>query len=173
MRLRGEFRELHDAVLGKRIRVDEDGYLLADDGKTVLTPRRTAKAVYGKQLSGGGGQDQISHYVRTESDPEGFSRRTAEIVTSYEAGPIRNVPLWSEVMAFEDPDEPWEEGALDEIADLEGEADLSDWHTWMLVGARPFEEGPYADFTATVRDPGYLEHMVGGMRWSTAHTGRV
>lgn len=173
MRLKDEFRELFDALLGKKVRVSEDGCLLADDGKTVLTPRRTAKAVYGEQLTGGGGHDQISRYVMTERTPEEFYRRTAEIVTSYEPGPIRNVPLWSEIAAFEDPDEPWEEGDVDEIADLEGAADLSDWRTWVFAGTRPFEESLYADFTATVRDPAYLEHMVGGMRWSTAHTGRV
>ncbi|MFI1332159.1 hypothetical protein ACH4U7_18845 [Streptomyces sp. NPDC020845] len=129
--------EGYHALLGKKIRVSEDGCLLADDGKTVLTPRRTAKAVYGEQLTGGGGQDQISRYVMTERNPEEFYRRTAE------------------------------------IADLEGAADLSDWRTWVFAGTRPFEESLYADFTATVRDPAYLEHMVGGMRWSTAHTGRV
>jgi hypothetical protein len=173
MRMNDEFRELFDAILGKKIRVTEDGYLLADDGTSVLIPRRTAKAVYGEQLGGGSGCDGISHYVKTQSDPDEFYWRASEIVTSYKKSPIRNVPLWSEVVALEHPDEPWEEGDLDDIAGLEGEADLSEWQTWMLVGTRPFEELPYSDFTVTVSEPAYLEHVVGGMRWSTTHTGRV
>jgi hypothetical protein len=172
MPLNDEFRELFDAIIGKKIRVSEDGYLLADDGTTVLRPRRTAKAVYGR-LGGGSGSDGLSRFVMTPSNPEKFYQRAADIVTSYEAGPLHNVPQWSEVMALEHPEEPWEEGDLDEIAGLEGEADLYEWQTWMLVGTLPLEEYPYRDITVTVRYPGYLEHMVGGMRWSTPHTGRV
>ncbi|MDX3224351.1 hypothetical protein [Streptomyces sp. ME19-01-6] len=171
-RLNDEFGELFDAIVGKKIRVTDDGYLLADDGKTVLTPRRTAKAVYGRQLSGGG-HDHISRYVRTQSDPEEFYRRAAEIVTSYEVGPVRNIPLWSEVVAVEHPEEPWEEGDLDDIAGLEGEADLRVWQTWRFLDTLPFDKQPCADITVTVCDPSYLEHMVGGARWSTTHTGRV
>src|SRR4051812_4604895 len=40
MRLKDEFPKLFELVLGKEIRVTKDGYLLADDGKTVLEPRR-------------------------------------------------------------------------------------------------------------------------------------
>ncbi|MGW3569149.1 hypothetical protein ACWDSL_35715 [Streptomyces sp. NPDC000941] len=132
MRMKDEFRELYDAVRGKKIRVTDDGYLLADDGISVLIPRRTARAVYGAELGGASGYDGISHYVLTESDPVEFSCRAFEIVTSYETGPIRNVPLRSEV-----------------------------------------EELPCSDFTFTVSHPAYLEHVVGGMRWSTTHTGQV
>ncbi|ADI10844.1 hypothetical protein SBI_07724 [Streptomyces bingchenggensis BCW-1] len=92
-----------------------------------------------------------------------FYERAAEIVTSYEKSPIRNVPLWSEVVALEHPDQPWEEGDLDDIAGLEGEADLSEWQTWMLVGTRPFDQQPYSDFTFTMSHPAYLEHVVGGI----------
>ncbi|MEU5024959.1 hypothetical protein [Streptomyces milbemycinicus] len=173
MRMKDEFRELYDAIRGKKIRVTDDGYLLADDGISVLIPRRTAKAVYGEELGSGSGHDGVSRYVLTRSDAYEFYDRAAEIVTSYEKSPIRNVPLWSEVVALEHPDQPWEEGDLDDIAGLEGEADLSEWQTWMLVGTRPFEELPYSDFTFTVSHPAYLEHVVGGMRWSTTHTGRV
>lgn len=50
MRLKDGFPKLFELILGKEIRVTEDGYLLADDGKTVLEPRRKAEDVY--KLSG-------------------------------------------------------------------------------------------------------------------------
>ncbi|MEU8109444.1 hypothetical protein AB0C18_37640 [Nonomuraea muscovyensis] len=51
MRLKDEFPNLFELILGKEIRVTKDGYLLAEDGKTVLEPRRKAEDVC--KLSGG------------------------------------------------------------------------------------------------------------------------
>ncbi|MFF2850060.1 hypothetical protein ACFVT5_27550 [Streptomyces sp. NPDC058001] len=168
-----EYREIFDLIMGEKVRTTHDGYLLADDGRTVLAPRRLAKAEYGDRLDTGGGHDGISRYVRTRSRPDEFGRRAAEVVTSYTLGPLRNVPLWSEVAAVEDPDEPWEEGEREAIADLTGTADLSDWQPWVLISLRPLDQHPYREITVTVRDPDYLEHLVTGMRWSTTHTGYV
>ncbi|WP_171170097.1 hypothetical protein [Streptomyces sp. I05A-00742] len=162
MRLKDEFPKLHELILGKEIRVTQDGYLLADDGKTVLEPRRKAKDVY--KLSGG---IRPGYSVRTSANAEEFSQRAADIVTSYDISPYRNVPLLSEVAALEDPDEPWNPEEPDGPADLDG------FGAWELLRDRPFSELPYAEIVVTVSDAGYLEHMVAGMRWATTMTGHV
>ncbi|NBE57071.1 hypothetical protein [Streptomyces boluensis] len=97
-----------------------------------------------------------------------FSRRAPKVITDHSTGPLRNVPLWSEVAALDSAADPWDEEDLAELAELEGAADLSDWRTWALLTTRPFTKWPYADIVVTVSDPGYLEHMTAGMRWSTA-----
>ena len=172
MRLKDDFQELHDFIFGKELRVDTAGYLLADDGRTLLEPRRRAKDVY--ELGGGSGQDEISHSVQTASNAEAFAQRTADVVTAYHSGPVRNVPLWSEVATVEDEYQPWEPGeSREEMATWQGPADLEYWRVWRLLETRPFEDRPYVDITVTVSDPAYLEHMTDGMRWSTTHTGRV
>ncbi|TDC72554.1 hypothetical protein [Streptomyces hainanensis] len=171
MAMGDELGEVFGLIVGRLIRITEYGYLLADDAKTLLEPRRKAKDVYGRLL--GVGRDDISRYAWTPSDPVRFDVRTAEIVTSYERGPLRNVPLWSEAAAFDDPDEPWEEGEREKIAGLAGTADLSNWRAWPVIASRALEAFPYRDFTVTVSHPGYLEHLAAGMSWSTTHTGRV
>ncbi|MEU7314358.1 hypothetical protein [Streptomyces sp. NPDC007083] len=165
MRLNDEFSKLYELVLGKRIRVTEDGYLLADDGKTVLEPRRKAEEAY--ELDGSSGHDGVSHYVMSPGNEEKFSQCAADVVTSYDISPYRNVPLASEVAALEDPDEPWDPEELD------GPADLDDDGVWKLLSGRSFAERPYAEIVVTVSDAGYLEHMVAGMRWETTMTGHV
>ncbi|MFC4009116.1 hypothetical protein ACFOY2_17925 [Nonomuraea purpurea] len=104
-------------------------------------------------------------------DPADFYRRAATIVTSHSVSPVHNVPSWSEVSAFDDPDEPWEPGEREKFAGLEGPADLSEYRTWVLLRERPFSSRPYVDLTATVSDASYVEHLIGGMRWSTTQTG--
>ncbi|MEU5540433.1 hypothetical protein [Streptomyces sp. NPDC020362] len=172
MRLRDDFAELYGLLLGRTVRVDAGGHLLADDARTVLEPRRRAKDVY--ELDGGTGHDEISSYVTTARNPEAFVRRAADVVTAYRSGPVRNVPLWSEVAALEVVDQPWEPGeSRAEMATWEDPADLEHWRVWHLLETRPFAERPYADITVTVSDPAYLEHLAAGMRWSTTHTGHV
>ncbi|MCX5444038.1 hypothetical protein [Streptomyces nigrescens] len=165
MRLKDEFSKLYELILGKHIRVTEDGYLLADDGKTVLEPRCKAKDVY--QLDSGRGHDGISHFVMTSGNAEEFSQGAADIVTRYDISPYRNVPLRSEVAALENPDEPWDPEEPD------GPADLDDYTVWKLLRTCSFAELPYAEIAVTVSDAGYLEHMVAGMRWSRTMTGHV
>ncbi|MEU4845676.1 hypothetical protein [Streptomyces gilvosporeus] len=172
MRLKDEFPELYGFIFGKKLRVNAAGYLVADDGRTVLEPRRQAKDVY--ELGGGSGHDEISHYVFTVRNAEAFSRRAADVVTTYHSSPVRNVPLWSEVATLEDEDHPWEPGeSREEMATWEDPADLEYWRVWRLLENRPFEKRPYVDITVTVSHPAYLEHLTDGMRWSTAHTGHV
>ncbi|QKG18734.1 hypothetical protein ACTIVE_0368 [Actinomadura verrucosospora] len=153
MRLKDEFRKLYELILGKTIRVGKDGYLLADDGKTVLEPRRKAKDVY--ELSGGSGYDGVSHYVMTPGNAEEFFQRAADIVTSYDLSPYRNAPHLSEAAALEDPEE------------------LDVWDGLELGEDYSFVEIPYAEILVTVSDAGYLEHVVAGMRWDTTMTGHV
>lgn len=171
MPLKDDLSEIYDLILGKMVRVNSGGYILADDGRTVLQPERRAKDVY--KLGWGSGRDPISSYVFTRSDPEELSRRAADIVTSYERGPVLNVPLWSEVAALESDHEPWEPGEDREaMLTWHDPVDLEYWRTWRLLRDRPFDEWPYAEITVTVSDAGYLEHLAGGgMRWSTAQTG--
>lgn len=166
MRLRSEFLRLFDFVLGKKLRVTEDGFLLADDAKTVLEPKRLAKDVY--VLDGGRGYDGISKFVMTPGDEKAFSASAAAIVTSYEISPYLNVPLLSEVAALEHPERPWQPGQPDGPADLEHYGGA-----WDLIQDRPFDEFPYAEITVTVSDAGYLEHLTPGMRWGTTMTGHV
>lgn len=165
MRLRDEYVRLFDLILGRRIPVTEDGYLLADDRRTVLEPRRKAADVY--VLDGGSGHDGTSSFRMTPGDEEAFSRCAEEVVTAYDIGPYRNVPLLSEVAAVVKPDEPWDPERPD------GPADLEDYDTWRPLRRRAFAEKPYADIAVAVGDPGYLEHMAAGMRWSTTMTGDV
>ncbi|WP_431775879.1 hypothetical protein [Streptomyces cucumeris] len=153
MRLKDEFGKLYELILGKQIRVTKDGYLLADDGESVLEPRRKAKDVY--KLGGGSGYDGISHYAMTPGNAGEFSRCAAGIVNSYEISPYRNAPHLSEAAALEGPE------GLDVWDGLELKEDYS------------FTEIPYAEIVVTVCDAGYLEHMVAGMRWDTTMTGHV
>lgn len=162
MRLRDEFTHLYETILGKKIRVTEDGYLLSEDGK-VLEPKRKAADAF--LLDGGSGYDGVSHYVTTSGDAAELEERTEEIVTSYEVGEYRNLPLRSEVAAA--LNEPWDPQQPD------GPADIDDFDIWDVLYDKDFPDLPYAGITLTVSDPGYLEHLVAGMRWETTMTGHV
>lgn len=157
--------ELESLILGRReIRVSKDGFLLADDGRTLLEPRRRAEDVLGRR--GGNGHDGISDYFNVEVAEEDFVRRASSIVTSYEVSPLRNVPLWTEVAAARTNRLSLEERA--EMASWEGEADLTEGKgVWPLLMTRPFEKRPYADITVTVSDARYLTHMTPGLRFRT------
>jgi hypothetical protein len=162
MRLRDEFSNLYELIHGKEIRVTRDGYLLAEDGMTVLEPRRKAEDVY--KLSGA---SRPGCSVFTSGNAEEFSRCAADIVTFYDVGPCRNFPLRSQVAALKDPSESWEPQEPD------GPAYLYDYDTRKLLRDRSFADRPYAEFVVTVSDAGYLEHLVAGMRWDTTMTGHV
>lgn len=160
MRLRNELENLFELILGREIRVTEDGYLLAEDGETVLEPRRKAADVY--RLSAG---SRPGYSVFTSGDAVEFEQRAADIVTSYDVSPYRNVPLLSQVAALKE--EPWDPKEPD------GPADLDDYDVWDLFGDHTLAELPYAEIVVTVSDAGYLDHMVAGMRWNTTMTGGV
>jgi hypothetical protein len=161
MRYGTELSQIFDLILGRKIRVTEDGYLLADDGRTVLEPKRRAADIY--QLDGGNGSDGISRFVMTPGDQTAFTRRAAAVVTGYEVSKYRNVPLLSEVAAVQGL----------ELERPDGPADLDDYDTWDAVYGRAFAEFPYAEITVAVAHSGYLEHLAAGMRWSTTMTGHV
>ncbi|MGA4992658.1 hypothetical protein [Nonomuraea bangladeshensis] len=91
----------------------------------------------------------------TSGDAEEFSQRAADIVTSYDVGPYRNAPHLNEAAALEAPEE------------------LDVWDGLELGEDHSFNEIPYAEIVVTVSDPGYLEHMVAGMRWDTTMTGEL
>lgn len=160
MRLKDEFAHLYELIHGKEVRVDRNGYLLADDGWTVLEPRRKAEEVY--QLSGG---SRPGYSVFTTGDADALEQRAAEIVTSYDLSPYANVPLLSEVAALRN--EPWDPEEPD------GPMEMCDYGEYEALRHRSFADRPYAPIVVTVCDAGYLEHMVAGMRWKTAMTGVV
>ncbi|MEV4001662.1 hypothetical protein [Actinomadura sp. NPDC049753] len=122
MRLKDEFPNLFELVLGKEIRVTKDGYLLAEDGKTILEPRRKAEYVY--KLSG---VSRPGYSVFTCGNAEEFSQRAAHIVTSYDISPYRNAPHLSEAAALEDP------------------AELNVWDGLELGEGYSFTEIPYVE----------------------------
>ncbi|WP_153024742.1 hypothetical protein [Glycomyces albidus] len=48
---------------------------------------------------------------------------------------------------------------------------MDEYETWDAIHDRSFADHPYAGIAVTVADPGYLEHVAAGMRWSTTMTG--
>lgn len=167
MRLKDEFQKLQNLFFGE-IRVDENGYLLADDGRTVLDPPRKAEEVY--EVWDDSQMDEISRYVRAKPDPDAIYRRSDEIVTHFHISPVHNIPSWAELAAVEDEEDPLAPEERETMAAWEGLADMDYTRAWTVIRNRAFEDRPYADITVTVSDPGYLGHLAAGMRWSsTAH----
>ncbi|XVQ06521.1 hypothetical protein ACQP1W_28125 [Spirillospora sp. CA-255316] len=148
----------------RTVRVDEDGYLLSDDGRTLLEPRRHADDVPGKR--GSSGHDEISAYFTVKVPEEDLVHHAPSIITSYEVGPLRNVPLVSEVVRYNDGNPLTDEQMAQEEFE-EGEVDLYE-EGWGLINTRPFKKRPYAEITFTVTDARYLKHFSPGMRWRTA-----
>lgn len=148
----------------RKIRVDEDGYVLSYDGQSQLEPRQRAD-VPAEDVRASG-HDQISRYFAVDVPEEDLVHHAPSIVTSYEVGPLRNVPLVSEVVRFNDG-EPLSDEELAQEEFEEGEVDLYD-EGWELIVTRPFKERPYADITFTVTDARYLKHLTPGLRWRTA-----
>ncbi|MFJ9852164.1 hypothetical protein [Streptomyces sp. NPDC101150] len=154
---------------GRKMRVNEEGFLLSYDGLTVLAPRQRAEDVPGRRSSSG--YDGISTYFTVAVPEEDLVRHAPSVVTSYEVGPLQNVPLVSEVIRFNDGDPLTDEELAQQVADRGGfedeEVDLYE-EGWELIVTRPFEERPYADITFTVTDARYLKHLIPGLRWRTA-----
>lgn len=100
-----------------------------------------------------------------------FVRHARTIVTSYEVGPLKNVPRVSEVVRYNDGEPLSDEEMAGREFD-EGEVELFDggeWsdEAWYLMITYPFEKRPYADITVTVADPRYLKHLTPGLRFRT------
>ncbi len=86
-------------------------------------------------------------YVRRPRDGAAFHEVACEIITDYQVGATHNwPPPWDGVEDDEDFDE-------DEYADKLERMRLEDY--------------PYAEFTFTVKDPRYIEHLSGGIHFST------
>ncbi|GAA4635396.1 hypothetical protein GCM10023196_080710 [Actinoallomurus vinaceus] len=146
-----EFEELYDFFSGKKVRVDAGGYLLEDGSKKVRTPQVRASEVYKDDLHpyGGQGFDGDTHYIMLKPKPTEFRKRAQEIIISNELGEQHNVPTGVDISdLFED--------------ELDG-----------LLRDRPLEARPYAEFTVEVSGAQYLEHLSGGMRWSTTYSGAL
>ncbi|MGH8882890.1 MAG: hypothetical protein ACRD0P_37045 [Stackebrandtia sp.] len=81
-------------------------------------------------------------YITGKRDPEAFYERACEIITDYQVGETHNWPPH------------WE---------------LTDDEYSAKFGRRELElaDYPYAEFTFTVKDADYLEHIDGGIHFST------
>jgi hypothetical protein len=81
-----EFDEFFELYLGRKVYVDEKGYLLEDGSTNVRIPRVKAEEFYKDQLDphGGRGMSEGVRYIKLAPRPTEFTRRTAEIIASFE-----------------------------------------------------------------------------------------
>lgn len=102
-------------------------------------------------------------YLSTERDGDAFYRHACEIVTDYQVGEMRNWPP------------PWEfEGEFYDGLDLAelleeeygDEFDVADFMRRRERGS--LADYPYSEFTFSVKDARYVEHLGGGIHFSTA-----
>lgn len=135
-----------------------NGFLYNEDrpggNRCPFSEERSKEIATGMRLAG----ELAEIYEVVFTSEKALAERAATVVTSYDRGPEHGVPSWSAVAALHPG------AGLD---DRDGPADLHDERTWTLIYQRPLGEHPYVDIAVTVSDPGYLEHLVAGMRWST------
>lgn len=145
-----EFEELYEFFSGRKVRTDAGGYLLKDGSKKVLTPKVRASEVYKDDLHpyGAQGFDGDTHYTMLKPKPAKFRKRAQEIISSNEVGEQHNVPTGTDISELGEEE-------LDGLLD------------------RPLEARPYAEFVVEVNGARYLEHLSGGMQWSTAYSGAL
>ena len=79
-----EFKELFEFCLGRKVRVDPDGYLLEEGSTEVRQPPVTAQEFYGDKLDLGLGVHNGVHFMMLEPESAEFERRTAEIIVSWQ-----------------------------------------------------------------------------------------
>jgi hypothetical protein len=79
-----EFKELFELYLGRKVRVDKEGYLLEDGSSNVRLPRVKAEDFYKGRLAGASGYSDGTHYIVLAPESAEFARRTAEIIVSFE-----------------------------------------------------------------------------------------
>ena len=94
------------------------------------------------------GLDDGVHYLTGRRDGLAFYERACEIITDYRVGEMWN---WPPPWEFGDDDDEYDE---DEYAAKLEQMSLEDY--------------PYAEFTLTVKDPRYVEHLDGGIHFATA-----
>ncbi|MFI6285360.1 hypothetical protein ACIBCM_11485 [Streptomyces sp. NPDC051018] len=82
-----EFKELWELYFGRKVRVDEDGYLLADGSTEVRRPRVRAEDVHRGRIGAGSGSQNGVRYIELLPESTEFVRRTARIVTSFRVTP--------------------------------------------------------------------------------------
>ncbi|MEV0703029.1 hypothetical protein AB0I53_34630 [Saccharopolyspora sp. NPDC050389] len=81
-----EFKELFEIYFGRKVAVDNRGYLLDEDLKERREPPVKARDLYGDELnptSGGFYENGIRYFQRAPKAAE-FAQRTSEVVTSFE-----------------------------------------------------------------------------------------
>jgi len=100
-------------------------------------------------------------YLTGERDPEAFYARARELVTEYRVGEMRS---WPPHWEYEEEDlAEFEEAGFDDPADA---FDIAAFRE--RAERRDLDDYPHAEFTVTVTDPRYLEHIAGGIHLATA-----
>ncbi|WP_460395550.1 hypothetical protein [Actinophytocola sediminis] len=82
-----EFAELQEFCLGRKVHIDENGYLLAEDSTKLRMPSVKAEEFYRDELDpyyAGPGTDEKGKYILLATRPAEFTRRTSEIIVSYQ-----------------------------------------------------------------------------------------
>ncbi|MFB4303223.1 hypothetical protein [Actinomadura sp. NTSP31] len=72
-----EFRRLFELFMGRKVRVDADGFLVDEPGVKAEERHR-------RELSGSFGSDEDGPFVSLKPDPDGFRRHTKGMVMAFE-----------------------------------------------------------------------------------------
>lgn len=158
-RLRALDRGAHVTLTEEQAEEVEAAGKIADRAAKAAATRRLQER-YGVRRLGVGLLDGV-RYLTGERDPEAFFARAKEVVTEYRVGPMRSMPpFWEydeedlaefEEAGFDDPDDAFDIAAFRKRCER---GKLDDY--------------PHAEFTVTVADPRYLEHITGGIHLATA-----
>lgn len=147
MELKVEFERLRSLDRGVQVHLtDEEAEEVRAAGKIrnkelKKAARRALVEKHGVEFTSFGNNG--TWYISGERDGHAFYEEALEIVTDYQFGEMRNWPPH------------WE---------------LTDDEYHERFGRRPLKlaDYPYAEFTFTVKDTRYLEHLDGGIHFSTA-----
>jgi hypothetical protein len=148
--VKAELQQLEDLDFGVDIRLSDEqaeevrAVHRIRDHKQKEAARQALKERYGVESLGLKGDAEV-HYLTGPRDGLAFYERACEIITDYRVGDVRNWPP------------PWDFG---EDADEDEYADKLD--------RMSLDDYPYAEFTLTVKDPRYVEHLGGGIHFATA-----
>ncbi|MEV0648144.1 hypothetical protein AB0I28_23045 [Phytomonospora sp. NPDC050363] len=158
LELAGEFRRLHDLDRGARIDLTpaQAAEIRAADKATA---RRLMKTYGVKRLS-------INlldgvEYLQAERRPEAFYAEALAIVTDYRLGAMKSLPP-----PWEYEDEEIAEFEENGFEDFDEPFDIADYKR--RQARLRLDDYPHAEFTMTVKDTGYVEHLDRGIHFATA-----
>ncbi|PRY54990.1 hypothetical protein [Glycomyces artemisiae] len=82
-----EFAECFELILGKRVWIDDEGFVLDHRSKEPVVPKVNAYSVYEGQLDGGRGTSDGHAYLLTKPRGEEFRRRADAVIASFAVDP--------------------------------------------------------------------------------------